>query len=288
MNNLIYLDNAATSHPKPEAVYLAVDEAMRKGASPGRGGYQQALWADRLVFETREALAELFNVPDSERLIFTHNATAAINQALFGLLVSGDRVVTTSTEHNAVIRPLRALQDRGVEVVKVAADKVSGIVAAEDLKAACLAKPTKLLLVIHSSNVTGAIQPVADLGAWCQEQKILFMLDGSQTVGCMPIDIQQLAVDLFAAPGHKGLLGPQGTGFLYVRQGLELTPLIYGGTGSDSGYDLPPKELPERLECGTLNTPALAGLKAALQFLQQAGPETIRREEVGVIGMVTR
>ena len=283
MNDLIYLDNAATSHPKPEAVYLAVDETLRRGASPGRGGYRQALAAERLVFETRETLAELFHAPDSERFVFTPNATAAINQALFGLLNPGDRVVTTSIEHNAVIRPLRALQERGIEVVKVAAAPDSGLVSVLDLKSACQEKPTRLLLVNHCSNVFGTLQPVAELGPWCRAQGILFMLDGSQTAGCLPIDFQQLAVDLFAASGHKGLLGPQGTGFLYVRAGLELVPLIYGGTGVDSSSDLPPGELPERLECGTLNTPGIAGLNAAVRFLLQLGVAKVRAHEVQLI-----
>jgi cysteine desulfurase family protein len=279
MNKLIYLDNAATSHPKPESVYRGVEDALRSGASPGRGGYQQAIAAERLVFETREILASFFNVADSEQFVFTPNATAAINQALFGILTVGDRVVTTSVEHNAVTRPLRALQDRGVTVEKVSADSVSGIVAAESLKQACLKEPTRLLLVNHCSNVFGALQPIAELGRWCRKQGILFMVDGSQTAGCFPLDLQALAVDLFAAPGHKGLLGPQGTGFLYVRSGLELTPLIYGGTGANSHSDLPPQELPERLECGTLNLPALAGLRAAVAFLQETGIETISRRE---------
>ena len=279
MNKPIYLDNAATSHPKPEEVYRAVEEAMRSGASPGRGGYRQALSAERLVFETREILAEFFNAADSEQFIFTPNATVAINQALFGLLTAGDRVVTTSIEHNAVSRPLRALQDRDVSVEKVAADPTSGIVAAESLKQACLKQPTRLLVVNHCSNVFGALQPIEELGHWCREQGILFMVDGSQTAGCFPIDFQTLAVDLFAAPGHKGLLGPQGTGFLYVRPGLKLTPLIYGGTGANSHSDLPPDLLPERLECGTLNAPGLAGLGAALTFLQKTGIEAISQCE---------
>lgn len=279
MKEAIYLDNAATSYPKPEQVYQAVDRALRMGASPGRGGYQKALSAERLVFETRELLAELFHAPDSERFVFTANATTAINQALFGLLNPGDRVVTTSIEHNAVTRPLRALQDSGVEVVKVSADPQSGIVSIADLQQACLAAKTRLLLVNHCSNVFGGIQPIEGLGAWCHQHDILFMVDGSQSAGSLPLDFQALQVDLFAAPGHKGLLGPQGTGFLFVDKKLALTPLIYGGTGANSHSDLPPEELPERLECGTYNLPGLAGLKAALEFVLQVGVEEIRRHE---------
>ncbi|MCK5913429.1 MAG: aminotransferase class V-fold PLP-dependent enzyme, partial [Desulfuromusa sp.] len=239
-----------------------------------------------LVFETREALAKWFNAAHSDRFIFTANATIAINQALFGLLQSGDRVVTTSIEHNAVVRPLRELQNRGIEVVKVAADPVSGIVATSALREACSQKPTRLLLLNHCSNVFGSIQPVEGLGHWCKERGILFMLDGAQSAGSLPIDFQSLEVDLFAAPGHKGLLGPQGTGFLYVKEGVELTPLIYGGTGANSHSDVQPQMLPERLESGTLNLPGLAGLSAALQFLEQTGVEQIRARETELVSRI--
>jgi len=279
----VYLDNAATSHPKPESVYLAVMEALRAGGSPGRGGHQQTIAADRLVFATRELLAQLFNVRDSARFVFTPNATFAINQALFGLLQPGDRVVTTMVEHNAVTRPLRQLQNRGVEVVKVAADPVTSMVSRSALQEACLCKPTRLLLVNHCSNVIGTLQPIEGLGAWCREHDILFMLDGAQSAGLLPIDLQALDIDIFAAPGHKGLLGPQGTGFLYIKEGIELTPLIYGGTGSNSRSDLQPKSLPERLESGTINLPGLAGLHAALLFLQQIGIAQIHARETQLI-----
>lgn len=279
----IYLDNAATSHPKPESVYLAVQDALRTGGSPGRGSHKTALAAEHLVFETREALAVLFNAGSSERFIFTHNATTAINQALFGLLRPGDRVVTTTIEHNAVTRPLRELQKCAVDVIKVPADPVTGIVKSSALQEACLCQPTRLLLMNYCSNVFGSLQPVAGLGRWCHDHGILFMLDGSQAAGSIPLDFNALEVDLFAAPGHKGLLGPQGTGFLYVNQGIELAPLIYGGTGANSHSDLQPQTLPERLESGTFNLPGLAGLSAALQFLLQTGIEKIRARETELI-----
>ncbi len=279
----IYLDNAATSHPKPESVYLAVMEALRTGGSAGRGSHTQAVAADHLLFSTRESLAEFFNVESSDRFIFTPNATTAINQALFGLLRPGDRVVTTTVEHNGVNRPLRELQRRGVNVVKVAADAVTGIVTESDLQDACLDQSTRLLVVNHCSNVVGSIQPVTSLGHWCREHDILFMLDGAQSAGSIPVDFKALNVDLFAAPGHKGLLGPQGTGFLYLREGLELAPLIYGGTGAYSHSDKQPELLPERLEAGTFNLPGLTGLHAALKFLQQTGIESIRARETELI-----
>ena len=282
----IYLDNAATSFPKPDSVYSSVIETLRSGGSSGRGNYQQAIDAGRLVFETREALAEIFNAGCSDRFIFTANATMAINQALFGLLQSGDRVVTTMIEHNAVTRPLRELQNRGVNVVKVTADSKSGIVSEAALQQACLSAPTRLLVVNHCSNVIGSIQPISELGRWCHEHDILFMLDGAQSAGLLPIDLQALEVDLFAAPGHKGLLGPQGTGFLYIGEDIELAPLIYGGTGANSHADTQPQALPERLESGTHNLPGLAGLLAAIRFLLQTGVSEVRSREVVLIGKI--
>ncbi len=282
----LYLDNAATTHPKPESVYLAVMDALRSGGSPGRGVHNQAIAADRLVFETREALAELFNADNSDRFIFTENATSAINLALFGLLQSGDCIVTTSMEHNAVVRPLKELQKRGVNIVKVSADPMTGIVERADLQEACLQQKTRLLLVNHCSNVFGSIQPVSELGEWCQKHGIVFMLDGAQSAGSIPIDFKALQVDLFAAPGHKGLLGPQGTGFLYIGGGVELSPFVFGGTGADSQSPYQPKNLPERFESGTMNLPGLAGLYAALQFLQKRGVDEIRKHEVTLISKI--
>ena len=278
----VYLDNAATSHPKPESVYQAVQETLRYGGTAGRGTHQQTMAADRLVFETREKLCHLFNGDDSSRFIFTPNATTAINQALFGLLKSGDRVVTTSMEHNAVVRPLRQLQSCGVDIEVVAADSKTGLVSRAALQSACLEKPTRLLLVNHCSNVTGTLQPLSGVGEWCRGHNIVFMVDGAQTAGSIPVDLRGLAVDLFAAPGHKGLLGPQGTGFLYIRDGLQINPYIFGGTGNNSRSDQQPEHLPERLESGTLNLPGLAGLHASLQYLQEVGVAIVRQRETGL------
>ncbi len=282
----VCLDNAATSHPKPESVYQAVLDVLRYGGTAGRGTHQQTMAADRLVFETREKLCHLFNGDDSSRFVFTPNATTAINQALFGLLKPGDRVVTTSMEHNAVVRPLRQLKSRGVDVVKVAADSKTGIVSPAALKSACLEKTTHLLLVNHCSNVTGSLQLLSELGPWCRRHNIVFMVDGAQSAGSIPIDLHDLAIDLFAAPGHKGLLGPQGTGFLYVRDGLQLAPYIFGGTGNNSRSDCQPTQLPERLESGTLNLPGLAGLHASLQYLLEVGIDAIRQRETVLIDRI--
>ncbi len=283
---MLYLDNAATSHPKPEDVYLAVDSVFRQPGSASRGTHQASLAADQLVFETRELLAQFFNVPDSDRFVFTFNATMAINQALFGLLKSGDRVVTTSMEHNAVSRPLRALSDQGIEVVKVKADNRSGIVDPDELRQECAKKQTRLLVVNHCSNVFGSIQDITGLGDWCRQHNVIFMLDASQSAGMLPIDITSSGIDLLVAPGHKGLLGPQGTGFLYVGENLDLTPFMYGGTGANSHSDRQPDSLPERLESGTYNLAGLAGLKAGIEFVLQTGIETIRSKEKSLVGQL--
>lgn len=275
----IYLDNAATSFPKPEAVYRSIDETLRQfGGNPGRGGHQLALDAGRIVFTAREAVAGFFGISDSSRVVFTANATAAINQALFGLLRPGDRVVTTNMEHNAVVRPLRALQERGVEVVKVAADR-HGFVLAEDFCRACRAAPTTLAVLGHISNVTGTIQDLTTIGPWCRSHGVTLLVDAAQSAGLLPIDVEALGIDLLAAPGHKGLFGPVGSGFLYVRPGLELVPLLYGGTGANSHSDLMPEVMPERLESGTPNTPGLAGLTAGIAWLEEVGLDAIREHE---------
>lgn len=278
----IYLDNAATSFPKPEAVYQAVDRAQRQlGANPGRGGHRLALDGARLVFETRELLAGFFGISDSSRIVFTNNATSAINQALFGLLQPGDRVVTSSMEHNSVTRPLRVLQERGVQVVKVAADCFGRIDPAE-LRNACN-EPTRMVVLSHCSNVTGTLQPLEEIGPWCRKHGILLLVDAAQSAGIFPLHVEALGVDLLAVPGHKGLLGPLGTGLLYVREGLQLTPLMYGGTGGNSASDLPLEEMPDRLECGTLNATGLAGLKAGVEYLQAQGMARLRALEVGLM-----
>lgn len=275
---LIYLDNAATSYPKPDRVIEAVEQTLRvNAANPGRGGHQLSLSAARLIMECRESVALFFGIEDASRIAFTSNATEAINLGLFGLLEPGDRVVTTSMEHNAVVRPLHALQARGVHVTKVMAD-AQGLIDAEALRQACL-PGTRLLVMNHCSNVSGTLQPIAEIGSWCRERGILFMVDAAQSAGIVAIDVNDMAIDLLAVPGHKSLLGPPGTGFLYVRPGLTLRPLLYGGTGTFSQSAAQPEEMPERLESGTLNTVGLAGLKAGIEFIESIGLEHIRQHE---------
>lgn len=280
----IYLDNAATSFPKPENVYQSVDRTLRQlGVNPGRGSYRLALEASRMILEVREAVADFFRITDSSRVVFTTNATEALNIALFGLLQPGDRVVTSTMEHNAVSRPLHALADRGVEVVKVQADYMGQVSPSAIREAASVSGKTRMVVMSHCSNVTGTIQPIEEIGPWCRREGILFLVDAAQSAGLLPIDVQEMSIDLLAAPGHKSLLGPPGTGLLYVAEGLQPAPLIFGGTGGNSLSPSMPEDLPERLESGTLNTSGLAGLLAGIDYVRQQGPERIRSHKAALL-----
>lgn len=274
----IYLDNAATTYPKPEAVYRAVERTMREvGVGPARGGYDQGLSASRLVFAARETLAGFFGIEDSSRLVFTHSATESLNLAIAGLLLPGDHVVTTTMEHNSLVRPLKLAEARGVTVTWVRADS-AGYVTAAGIGAA-ITPATRLLALSHCSNVTGAVQPVAEIGALGRAAGIPLLVDAAQSAGSIPIDVVSMCIDLLAVPGHKGLLGPQGTGLLYIAPGLDLAPLLVGGTGGQSSSLTQPPELPERFESGTPNTPGIAGLAAGVEFIRETGVETIMTHE---------
>ncbi len=274
---MIYLDNAASSHPKPPAVYDAVAAALRVGANPGRGGHRPALEAARTVLETRCRVAELLGVSDPARVVFTANGSHALNLALKGALRAGDHVVTTAMEHNSVLRPLAALARRGVGATVVGAD-ARGWVDPADLAAACT-PATRLVALTHASNVVGTIQDAAAVGDLCRRRGLLFLLDAAQTAGVVPLDLEGLGVHLLAAPGHKGLLGPQGTGILALAPGVELATLLEGGTGTHSEEREMPRELPEGLEAGTLNAPGLAGLGAGVGYLRERGVDAVRAGE---------
>jgi cysteine desulfurase family protein len=274
----IYLDNAATTFPKPEQVYRAVEHALREiGVGPGRGSYRRGLAASRMVFEAREAVAALFGIGDSARVIFTHSATESLNLALNGLLKPGDHVVSTTMEHNSLLRPLHLSEKTGVEVTWVPGDRC-GLVDWKDIRAA-LRSNTRVVAVSHCSNVTGAIQPVAEIGALTRKSGVLLLVDAAQSAGAVPVDVDEMKIDLLAVPGHKGLYGPQGTGILYVGEGVELRPLIVGGTGGFSSAAEQPDTLPEKFESGTMNTPGVAGLKAGVEFLLSTGIGEVRRKE---------
>jgi cysteine desulfurase/selenocysteine lyase len=278
----IYLDNAATTFPKPEQVYRAVERALREvGVGPGRGSYRRGLEASRLVFEAREAIAGLFGVRDSSRIVFTHSATEALNLAILGLLKPGDHVVSTTMEHNSLVRPLHLAKQRGVAVTWVAGDR-SGLVESRQI-AAAIRGNTRLVAITHCSNVTGTIQPVGEIGLLTRNAGILLLVDAAQSAGAIPIDVNDLNIDLLAIPGHKGLFGPQGTGILFIAAGVELMPLMVGGTGGFSAGVEQPDVLPERFESGTLNTPGIAGLKAGVEFVREIGVAAIRRKEAALV-----
>ncbi len=274
---MIYLDNAATSWPKPAAVPRAVAACLRRAASPGRGGHGLSREADKILFAAREALAALFGAENSGTITFAANATDALNTALFGLLAPGDRVVTTSMEHNAVARPLRALEDRGLILEIVGCDR-TGALPLDSLDDA-LDGGAKAVVVTHASNVTGGVMPLADIGRKARAAGALLIVDAAQTAGAEPVDVAAMGIDVMAFSGHKSLLGPQGTGGLYVREGVMVEPLRYGGTGSLSESDRQPPFYPDRLESGTPNTPGIAGLLAGVRYINQRGLEDIRAAE---------
>jgi len=276
---MIYLDNAATSWPKPESVYQTMDEFLRKKAgSPGRGSHSMALAAGETVEEARRLIARLINAPEKERVIFTFNCTDALNLGLKGLLRPGDHVITSCIEHNSVARPLRKLERQGVKVTRLPPSPDTGVVSAQDIEAA-ITRETKLVVVIHASNVTGVIQPIAEYRKVTRQHNLIFMVDAAQSAGKYPIDVQADNVDLLAFAGHKGLLGPAGTGGLYIGNRVDLDSLREGGTGSYSEREEQPVVLPDRYESGTLNSVGISGLGAGVKYIFGEGLDKIRAYE---------
>jgi cysteine desulfurase/selenocysteine lyase len=276
---MVYLDNAATSWPKPEVVYRSMDDYMRHtGANPGRSGHELSIEAGRIVYETRESLATLFSIGDPTRVIFTSNATEALNIVIGGFLHPGDHVVTSSMEHNSVMRPLRAAEQRGVEVTVVKCSP-SGTLHTADMERA-IGSNTRLVALNHASNVVGVLLPIAEVGLIARRRGVRFLVDAAQTAGCSPIDVEAMNIDLLAFSGHKGLYGPQGTGGLYIRKGIEssIEPLKHGGTGSRSEFEYQPDFLPDKYESGTPNTVGLAGLGAGVRFVLEQGGNIQKKE----------
>ncbi len=278
---MIYLDNAATSFPKPETVAEAMlDYLTKTGASPGRSGHRLAAAAGRIVFQTRKALTRLFNLDDPGRIIFTENATAALNLTLFGLLKPGDRVLVSSLEHNAVMRPLRRLEELRQISIEILPGTEKSHYDLKILEEWCEIKKYRLAVFNHASNVTGTLAPLTRILPILKANKIISVIDGAQSAGSIPLDLGELNPDIFCFTGHKSLFGPPGTGGLYIKPGIEPEPLIYGGTGSRSETEYQPDFLPDCYESGTPNTSGLAGLKAGLEFIAETGVENIFAHEL--------
>ncbi len=274
---MIYLDNAATTRTKPPAVARAVLEALSSYGNCGRGGHQGALSAARAIYETREKIAALLGCPRADHVCFTQNSTQALNIAVCGLLRPGDHVISTDLEHNSVLRPLYRLRDAGAAVDFVPADSRGRLdyCGFERL----LRPETKAIVCTHASNLTGDAVDIARVGRFARKHGLLFILDASQTAGVLPIDMSAMGIDVVCFTGHKSLMGPQGTGGLCLREGLEVHPFAVGGTGVQSYSEAQPGEYPTRLEAGTLNGHGLAGLSAALDFLSETGIARIHAHE---------
>ncbi len=279
----VYLDNAATSFPKPDCVWEAMRAYMQEnGATSSRGAYKKAIEADRMVYEARKAIAQLFNCQRPSNVVFSLNITESLNLVLQGILRQGDHVITSSLEHNGVRRCLKTLErDRKIEITTIPCSS-EGITDAENVRKA-IKKNTKLIVFIHASNVVGTIQPIREIGKIAEEYDIPFLVDTAQTAGVYPIDIVEDHISLLAFTGHKGLLGPTGTGGLVINWQGDIRPLKSGGTGGDSDYPFQPDYLPNKFEAGTPNVAGIVGLGASVQYLLKETVEKIREEEKEII-----
>lgn len=274
---MIYLDNAATTLQKPRPVGQAMLDALQTAGNPGRGAHEPTLHAARLVYETRTVLAELLGADDPSCIAFTANATQSLNMALCGLLHPGDHVLTTVCEHNSVLRPLYRLQKNGVQLDFVEAD-ARGVLRYEQFEQK-LRPNTRAVVISHASNVTGNVADVAFVADFAKKHDLLLVLDAAQTAGIRPLDVKTLGADVLCFTGHKGLLGPQGTGGAYVRPGLRVAPLVVGGSGVHSFAEEHPAQMPTALEAGTLNVPGIAGLGAGVRWILQQGVQTLQEKE---------
>lgn len=274
---MIYFDNAATTLPKPECVVQAVAEAMCSLGNSGRGVHSGALSASRIIYDTRAALAELFGAESPERIAFTANSTQALNIAIKGTLSPGDHVITTALEHNSVLRPLYELEERGTELTILPADPM-GNICYEDIEKE-IRPNTRAVVTTHGSNLTGNLLDIQKIGHIARKHGLIYIVDASQTAGVFDIDVRKMQIDILCFTGHKGLLGPQGTGGLYVREGVMVRPLLSGGSGVQTYLKQHPPQMPTALEAGTLNGHGIAGLGAAVRYLQETGLDTIRQKE---------
>ena len=274
---MIYFDNAATTMRKPDCVAEAVTQAMCSLGNSGRGVHSSALSASRIIYDTRVALAQLFGAENPDRIAFTANSTHALNMAIKGVLNPGDHVITTALEHNSVLRPLYEMEDRGVELTILPADPM-GNIRYEDFEKEIKAN-TKAIITTHGSNLTGNLLDIGAIGSIAKKYGLIYIVDASQTAGVFDIDVQKMGIDILCFTGHKGLLGPQGTGGIYVREGIEIRPLLSGGSGVQTYLRSHPPQMPTALEAGTLNGHGIAGLGAAVRYLQQTGLDAIRAKE---------
>ena len=274
---MIYFDNAATTLRKPDCVVQAVTDALCAMGNSGRSIHDGAMCASRIIFDTRVALAQLFGAESPERIAFTANSTEALNMAIKGVLNPGDHVITTALEHNSVLRPLYELEDRGVELTILPADSM-GNIRYEDFEKE-IKSNTKAIVTTHGSNLTGNLLNIQRIGAIAQKYGLIYIVDASQTAGVFDIDVQSMHIDILCFTGHKGLLGPQGTGGIYVREGVKIRPLLSGGSGVQTYLRSHPPQMPTALEAGTLNGHGIAGLGAAVCYLQETGLDTIRAKE---------
>lgn len=274
---MIYFDNAATTLQKPQEVIKAVVRAMTSMGNAGRGNTLSSLEASHTIFDTRENLAKFFNIEDSSRIAFTYNSTEALNMAIKGSLKSGDHVITTVLEHNSVLRPLYEMEKKGVELSILGVDSL-GNISYEELESH-IRQSTKAVICTHGSNLTGNMIDIERVGNICKKYGILFIVDVSQTAGVFPIDVNKMNIDILCFTGHKSLFGPQGTGGIYVREGINITPLKSGGTGILTYSQEQPLEMPTHLEAGTLNGHGIAGLNAGINFIKEVGLDKIREKE---------
>lgn len=274
---MIYLDNAATTMRKPEEVIEAVVQAMHSMGNAGRGAHGASLQASRTIYDTRELLCRFFGGTDPRRIVFTSNSTESLNIAIKGLFESGDHVITTMLEHNSVLRPLYEMEKKGVELTIIPADK-KGVIDYNDIEKA-VRPNTKAVVCTHGSNLTGNLVDIERIGKITKEKDILLIVDASQTAGVFPVDVKKMNIDVLCFTGHKGLMGPQGTGGMYVREGLQIRPLKSGGSGVQTYSKTHPSEMPTALEAGTMNGHGIAGLHAAVEYIEKTGIDQIRKRE---------
>lgn len=270
----IYMDNAATTLPKPPEVAEAIVQAMNHLGNAGRGSTEASLDAARVIYDTRERLGRMFHAENPKQIAFTSNATESLNIAIQGLINPGDHVITTVMEHNSVLRPLYERQQAGATLTILPADEAGNI--SYDMLEAAVRQETKAIICTHGSNLTGNLNDIERIGKIAKAHKLLFIVDASQTAGVFPIDVQKMGIDVLCFTGHKSLYGPQGTGGIYVRDGIRIRPLKRGGSGVDTYNHNHPEQMPTALEAGTLNGHGIAGLNAALKYVEEKGIDAIR------------